>query len=147
MLSTGRSAYRDSIGPRPPCTRRRAMVTTSPRTALAGGVPTASPVLGDVVTIARLLVHGGRGPIESRYADLPVLSMADAVTRYQVRLRVADRPGVLAKVAQAFAANGVSIEAVQQSGSRGDHAVLLVVTHVAREAALSATVAMLDGLD
>jgi len=113
----------------------------------AGGVPTASAVLGDVVTIARHLVHGGRGPIESRYADLPVLSMADAVTRYQVRLRVADRPGVLAKVAQAFAANGVSIEAVRQSGSRGDHADLLVVTHVAREAALSATVAMLDGLD
>ena len=113
----------------------------------AGGVPTASAVLGDVVTIARHLVHGGRGPIESRYADLPVLSMADAVTRYQVRLRVADRPGVLAKVAQAFAANGVSIEAVRQSGSRGDHADLLVVTHAAREAALSATVAMLDGLD
>lgn len=113
----------------------------------AGGVPTASAVLGDVVTIARHLVHGGRGPIESRYADLPVLSMADAVTRYQVRLRVADRPGVLAKVAQAFAANGVSIEAVRQSGSRGDHAELLVVTHAAREAALSATVAMLDGLD
>lgn len=113
----------------------------------AGGVPTASAVLGDVVTIARHLVHGGRGPIESRYADLPVLSMADAVTRYQVRLRVADRPGVLAKVAQAFAANGVSIEAVRQSGSRGDHAELLVVTHAAREAALSATVTMLDGLD
>ena len=113
----------------------------------AGGVPTASAVLGDVVTIARHLVHGGRGPIESRYADLPVLSMADAVTRYQVRLRVADRPGVLAKVAQAFAANGVSIEAVRQSGSRGDHAELLVVTHAAREAALSATVTTLDGLD
>ncbi len=113
----------------------------------AGGVPTASAVLGDVVTIARHLVYGGRGPIESRYADLPVLSIADAVTRYQVRLRVADRPGVLAKVAQAFAANGVSIEAVRQSGSRGDHADLLVVTHAARESALSATVAMLDGLD
>jgi len=113
----------------------------------AGGVPTASAVLGDVVTIARHLVHGGRGPTESRYADLPVLGMADAVTRYQVRLRVADRPGVLAKVAQAFAANGVSIEAVRQSGTRGDHADLLVVTHAAREAALSATVATLDGLD
>src|SRR5665647_2006164 len=84
MLSTGRSAYRDSIGPRPPCTRSRAMVTTSPRTGLAVGTPPASAVLGDVVTIARRLVHGGRGPIESRYADLPVLSMADAVTRYQV---------------------------------------------------------------
>jgi homoserine dehydrogenase len=112
----------------------------------AGGVPTASAVTGDVVTIARHLVHGGRGPLESRYADLPVLGIADAITRYQVRLRVADRPGVLAQVAQAFATNGVSIEAVRQSATRGSNADLLVVTHAAREAALAATVATLGGL-
>jgi homoserine dehydrogenase len=113
----------------------------------AGGVPTASAVLGDVVTAARHRVRGGRGPIESRYADLPVLGIADAITRYQVRLRVVDRPGVLAQVAQAFAVHGVSIEAVRQSATRGEHADLLVVTHAAREAALAATVATLDGLE
>jgi homoserine dehydrogenase len=113
----------------------------------AGGVPTSSAVLGDVVTIARHRVHGGHGPVESRYADLPVLPIADAVTRFQVRLRVVDRPGVLARVAQTFATNGVSIEAVRQSGTRGDHADLLVVSHAAREAALRATVASLDELD
>ena len=113
----------------------------------AGGVPTSSAVLGDVVTIARHRVHGGRGPVESRYADLEVLPIADAVTRFQVRLRVVDRPGVLARVAQTFAANGVSIEAVRQSGTRGDHADLLVVSHAAREAAVRATVASLDELD
>ena len=113
----------------------------------AGGVPTASAVTGDVVTIARHLVLGGRGPLESRYADLPVLGIADAITRYQVRVRVADRPGVLAQVAQAFATHGVSIETVRQSATRGALADLLVVTHTAREAALAATVTTLAGLD
>jgi homoserine dehydrogenase len=112
----------------------------------AGGVPTASAVLGDVMTIARHRVVGGRGPTESRYADLPVLPMGRAVTRYQVRLLVADRPGVLAQVAGVFAAHDVSIETVRQAGS-GDLAELLVVTHRARESALGATVAALEGLD
>ena len=117
----------------------------------AGGVPTASAVLGDVMTIARHRVQGGRGPVESRYADLPVLPMAQAVTRYQVRLRVADRPGVLAQVASAFAANDVSIETVRQAtahdGSTGEAADLLVVTHRAKESSLAATVTALEGLD
>lgn len=116
----------------------------------AGGVPTSSAVLGDVVTTARHRVRGGRGPLESRYAELPLLGIADAMTRYQVRLRVVDRPGVLAQVAQAFAGHGVSIEAVRQStpGPAGvDHADLLVITHTARDAALSATVGTLEGLE
>jgi homoserine dehydrogenase len=117
----------------------------------AGGVPTASAVLGDVMTIARHRVQGGRGPAESRYADLPVLPMAQAVTRYQVRLRVADRPGVLAQVAGAFAAHAVSIETVRQAaapdGAASGFADLLVVTHRAKESALTATVGALEGLD
>lgn len=117
----------------------------------AGGVPTASAVLGDVMTIARHRVQGGHGPVESRYADLPVLPMAAAVTRYQVRLRVADRPGVLAQVAGAFAAHDVSIETVRQAvaadGSTGEAADLLVVTHRAKESSLAATVTALEGLD
>ena len=117
----------------------------------AGGVPTASAVLGDVMTIARHRVQGGRGPVESRYAGLPVLPMAAAVTRYQVRLRVADRPGVLAQVAGAFAAHDVSIETVRQAvaadGSSGEAADLLVVTHRAKESSLAATVEELERLD
>lgn len=115
----------------------------------AGGVPTASAVLGDVVAAARHRVHGGLGPTESRYAQLPVLGIADAVTRYQIRLRVADRPGVLAQVARVFAEHDVSIETVRQAGGSGvtDHADLLVGTHAARDAALSATVRDLAGLD
>lgn len=117
----------------------------------AGGVPTASAVLGDVMTIARHRVQGGRGPVESRYAGLPVLPMAAAVTRYQVRLRVADRPGVLAQVAGEFAAHDVSIETVRQAvaadGSTGEAADLLVVTHRAKESSLAATVEALGRLD
>lgn len=112
----------------------------------AGGRPTASAVLGDVVTVARHRVRGGRGPVESRYADLPVLGMGAAPTRYQVRMRVADRPGVLAAVAAVFARRDVSIEAVRQADGDGT-ADLLVVTHTAPEASLAATVEDLTGLD
>src|SRR6188472_874397 len=62
----------------------------------AGGAPTASAVMGDVVSVARHRVLGGRGPVESSYADLAMLPASAAITRYQVRLDVADRPGVLA---------------------------------------------------
>ncbi len=113
----------------------------------AGGDPTASAVLGDVVAVARHRVAGGRGPGESAYADLPVLPMGDAVTRYHVSLDVADRPGVLAQVASAFAAHDVSIETVRQQSRPGeDGAMLVIVTHQAPDAALSATVAALADL-
>ena len=113
----------------------------------AGGDPTASAVLGDVVAVARHRVGGGRGPGESAYADLPVLPMGMAQTRYHISLDVADRPGVLAQVATAFADHGVSIETVRQQiipatpgGGRENRASLVVVTHTASDSALSATV-------
>src|SRR6476661_7393043 len=111
----------------------------------AGGDPTASAVLGDVVAVARHRIGGGRGPGESSYADLPVLEMGQAMTRYHISLEVADRPGVLAQVATAFAEHGVSIETVRQHLVRDDEtgqarANLIVVTHTAPDAALSATV-------
>jgi len=113
----------------------------------AGGSPTASAVLGDVVAVARHKVVGGRGPGESTYKDLPILSMGQAMTRYHIRLDVADRPGVLAQVALAFAEHNVSIETVRQQPLSPDpqspgegRASLVVVTHSASDAALSATV-------
>lgn len=111
----------------------------------AGGDPTASAVLGDVVAVARHRVGGGRGPGESAYADLPLLDIGQALTRYHISLDVADRPGVLAQVATAFAEHGVSIETVRQQIVRDDEtgqarANLIVVTHTAPDAALSATV-------
>jgi homoserine dehydrogenase len=113
----------------------------------AGGDPTASAVLGDVVAVARHKVVGGRGPGESTYKDLPILSMGQALTRYHIRLDVSDRPGVLAQVAAAFAEHSVSIETVRQQPLAPDpespgegRASLVVVTHSASDAALSATV-------
>lgn len=125
----------------------------------AGGAPTASAVLGDVVSVARHRVLGGRGPVESSYADLPVLAASAAWTRYQVRLDVVDRPGVLAQVATVLADHGVSIDAVRQSPRHVDGAPggapatpsvpahLIITTHPATEAALAATVAQIAGLD
>ena len=88
--------------------------------------------------------------MESAYADLPVVPMGDAVTRYHISLAVADRPGVLAAVASVFADHGVSIETVRQrvlgEGERS-RAELVIVTHRAPDAALSATVAALTGLE
>src|SRR5215831_13132845 len=111
----------------------------------AGGTPTASAVLGDVVAVARNRLAGTRGPELSTYAELPVLPMGDTLTRYHVSLDVDDRPGVLAPVAEAFARHDVSIEAVRQS-SRGDEALLIIVTHEARDAALAGTVSELEAL-
>jgi homoserine dehydrogenase len=115
----------------------------------AGGDPTASAVLGDVVAVAHHRVAGGRGPGESAYADLPVVDMGQAVTRYHISLDVADRPGVLAQVAAAFADHDVSIETVSQrvAPGEGGRAKLIVVTHRAPDAALSATVDALAALD
>ncbi len=112
----------------------------------AGGTPTASAVLGDLVTVARNRLGGGRGPRESAYANLPVLPMGRTVTRYHVSLDVADKAGVLASVAQAFASQDVSISSVRQDG-RGDDASLVLVTHSATDAALAATVEQLRDLD
>ena len=112
----------------------------------AGGAPTASAVLGDLVAVARNRVSGGRGPQESAYANLPVLPMGRTMTRYHVSLDVADKAGVLSSVAGAFAAHDVSISSVRQEG-HGDDASLVLVTHVAPDAALAQTVEDLRGLD
>ncbi|MDR2453856.1 MAG: homoserine dehydrogenase [Bifidobacteriaceae bacterium] len=115
----------------------------------AGGRPTASAVVGDLVTVARHRVSGGLGPGESHYLDLPVLPVGQAVTRFQIRLLVKDQPGVLAGVSRVIAAEGVSIETVRQTAGDGANGVelatLTVVTHKAEEAALQRVVAALAG--
>ncbi|WP_340537998.1 homoserine dehydrogenase [Nocardioides sp. GXZ039] len=112
----------------------------------AGGAPTASAVLGDLVTVARNQVAGTRGVGESAYADRAVLPMGETRTRYHVGIDVDDRAGVLAAIAQAFAEHGVSIQTMRQEG-RGDDAQLVLVSHGATDAQLSDTVAHLRGMD
>jgi homoserine dehydrogenase len=111
----------------------------------AGGTPTASAVLGDLVAVARNRLAGTRGPDASTYAGLPVMPMGETLTRYHVSLDVDDRPGVLAPVAEAYARHHVSIEAVRQA-SRGQEAQLVIVTHTARDADLAATIRDLEAL-
>jgi homoserine dehydrogenase len=111
----------------------------------AGGSPTASAVLGDLVTVARNRVRGAAGPGESSYAARPVSPIDDVITRYHISLEVADVTGVLASIATCFAEHGVSIQTVRQHG-RGSDAQLVIVTHRARDAALSATVRALRSL-
>ncbi|MFK0042818.1 homoserine dehydrogenase [Streptomyces sp. NPDC090741] len=116
----------------------------------AGGSPTASAVLGDLVAVCRNKLAEATGPGESAYTQLPVSPMGDVVTRYHISLDVADKPGVLAQVATKFAEHGVSIDTVRQQGRPdgvGNEASLVVVTHRAPDAALSGTVEALRKLD
>ncbi|CAB4623750.1 unannotated protein [freshwater metagenome] len=112
----------------------------------AGGAPTASAILGDVVAVARHRVSDSVGPRESDYADRAIAPIGDTKTQFLIRLNVADKPGVLAAIAQVFSQEGVSIQTVRQSG-RGNDAELIVVSHGATEAALSATVKALSKMD
>ncbi|KRE50423.1 homoserine dehydrogenase [Arthrobacter sp. Soil736] len=118
----------------------------------AGGTPTASAVLGDLVSAARRIVLGGPGRIESTTGHVPALPIDAVYTSYYIGLDVADQPGVLAKIAQLFAEHGVSIEIMRQTihrdaDSNVESAELRIVTHRATEAALAATVEAVKGLD
>src|SRR5215469_2737449 len=115
-----------------------------PRTHPLAGVREAYNAV--FVAVARNRLAGTRGPDATTYADLPALPMGEALTRYHVALDVADKPGVLARIAESFARHDVSIQAVRQDG-RGDDAQLVIVTHSAPDAALTACVADLDGMD
>jgi homoserine dehydrogenase len=111
----------------------------------AGGVQTASAVLGDVVSAARRHIAGGVGVGESTLANLPIVPIGRVTTRYQITLEVDDRPGVLATVAGILSDGRVSIATVEQTVI--DHpdlgvpvARLVIGTHKAREQDLSDTV-------
>lgn len=123
----------------------------------AGGVPTASAVLSDIVAAASHIANGGSAPRELVYANLPLLDPKEAITRYQVQLEVEDRAGVLAEVAGIFAAHKVSIKSVQQRACKvcsdpagaadsdaKPTALLLIATHRATEGNLQAVVADLQ---
>jgi homoserine dehydrogenase len=112
----------------------------------AGGEPTATAVLGDVIDAARELRSGSQVIPRISLGPGSVVDAAEVPTRWYLRLEVADRPGVLAQIAGAFADAGVSIESVWQEG-RGDEATLLMITHEAPERQQRAAAATLDGLE
>lgn len=119
----------------------------------AGGVQTASAVLGDVVSAARRHIAGGVGVGESTLANLPIVPVGRVTTRYQITLEVDDQPGVLATVAGILSDGRVSIATVEQTveqtaeqvvgdggDSEGGVARLVIGTHKALEQDLSETV-------
>jgi len=120
----------------------------------AGGAPTASAVMGDLVMAARHVVDQLPVPAAGAAGSIPALSIADAVTRYALQIHVTDTAGVLARIAGSFAEHGVSIEAMRQTAVPGDAgnqagatATLRIVTHAATQRALDATLAAVRDLD
>jgi homoserine dehydrogenase len=111
----------------------------------AGGAPTASAVLGDLIDAARNLRAGAHAP-PPRRTSTRVRRLEDLRSAFYISLDVADRPGVLAAVATAFGRHGVSIRAMEQDGL-GTEARLVFLTHVVREGDLRATLDELRGID
>jgi homoserine dehydrogenase len=111
----------------------------------AGGMPTASALLGDLLDAAHNLRAGGSGRTPT-LAPAAVVPIDDLSSQYYLRIDVADRPGVLAAVAGVFGDHGVSIRSMVQEGL-GDEARLIFMTHTARERDVQATIAGLRNLD
>ncbi|MCG7307973.1 homoserine dehydrogenase [Brachybacterium sp. ACRRE] len=115
----------------------------------AGGAPTASAVLGDLVTVARQRVHGGVGPRESRYADLGIIPVDALRNAFYVSLTVQDKPGVLAEVAGTLSSHGISISTIHQETEPAEEgeperARIGIATYRALESAMDSA---LDDLD
>ncbi|GAA3649380.1 homoserine dehydrogenase [Microbacterium marinilacus] len=125
----------------------------------AGGIQTASAVLGDVVSAARRHIAGGVGVGESPRMSVPVAPIGRITTRYQITLEVDDEPGVLAHVASILSEGGISVATVEQTVEQPAEeaaaeqapaprrARLVIGTHHAREQALGDTVARLSSSD
>jgi homoserine dehydrogenase len=112
----------------------------------AGGEPTASAVLGDIIDAARELLAGAQVAPRVRFAPGEVVDFGEVSTKWYLRLNVLDQPGVLAQIATVFGESGVSIKSVWQEGL-GDEATLLIVTHNTAEASQRAARQALDGLE
>ena len=112
----------------------------------AGGGPTASAVLGDLIDAAKNLQAGARGATIGALARKRIVPIDETASQFYISLDVVDRPGVLAKIAGVFGTHDVSIQSMQQKG-QGVGARLIFVTHLAREAALTATIHEVRELD
>jgi homoserine dehydrogenase len=111
----------------------------------AGGRPTASAVLGDLIDASANLTRGSSATIGA-LRDARILPIDDVHSEYYLNLEVADRPGVLAQVAGVFGEHGVSIRSMEQEGL-DDEARLIFITHDARESDVQATLHDLRQLD
>jgi homoserine dehydrogenase len=112
----------------------------------AGGLPTASAVLGDLVDAVKNLVSGAKGATIGSLVRKPIRPITDMETPFYLLMEAADRPGVLASIAGVFGRHGVSIKSMEQRGI-GNDARLVFITHRAREADLRATLDALRDVD
>lgn len=116
----------------------------------AGGEPTASSVIADLVDVTRLIASGHRPhPIlGSKLNDIGWLDMADTVSSYYMRIDVADEPGVLADVARIFADHAISVESVVQHEAAVDESrtEIVVLTHSTTEGRVQAAIACIEAL-
>jgi homoserine dehydrogenase len=112
----------------------------------AGGGPTATAVLGDMIEAARELLAGVPAPPRIRFGEARTRPFAELESGWYLRLEVADQPGVLARIAGTFGDLGVSIESMVQLG-RGESATLIFVTHPSAEASHQAAISALGGLE
>ena len=111
----------------------------------AGGDPTATAVVGDLIAVARNLIAGARGVGCTCFYERTIRPMAEMTGQYYILLRVEDRPGVLAEIAGALGRNEVSIKSVWQEGIGAD-AQLVFVTHRAQEGAFQQAVSELEAI-
>lgn len=122
----------------------------------AGGAPTASAVLSDLVAAAAKKVSGGRAPREFVFGNTPILDAEETMSRFMITLRVEDKIGTLAAITRVLADAGVSLsqfrqepnpvgEASQLSEERG--IVTTITTHLAKQADVSRTIEQLGNVD
>jgi homoserine dehydrogenase len=115
----------------------------------AGALPTTSAILADVLDASRSIAQGGRSSPWRYTANMPITPMSELVTRYYIRVEVADRPGVLAGIGKAFGDNGVSIASViqKETDEEAQTAEIVIMTHAAQEAAVQASIQQVASLD
>jgi homoserine dehydrogenase len=120
----------------------------------AGAEPTASAVVADLVDVARMMTADPEHRVPhlafqpDRLSDSPILPIGEVETRYYLRMRVLDRPGVLADITRALADLGISIEAmVQKEPHAGEEQVnIIMLTHSTREKCVDAAIARIEAL-
>jgi homoserine dehydrogenase len=120
----------------------------------AGMDATASAVVGDVVALTRNMEAGisrrvaPLGYLDQKVAQLPIKPIGEVVTKYYIRFQALDRPGVLARIAGALGASGISIASMVQSArSASDTVPIVIMTHEAREADVRRALAEIDAFD
>ncbi|HEV2282810.1 MAG TPA: homoserine dehydrogenase [bacterium] len=113
----------------------------------AGGDPTASAVVADLVDVARSHRRGGHGRVGWEGLEpRPLRPMEEVETPFYLLMQVTDRPGVFARIAAIFGEEGVSISAISQK-SRGADADIVMITHTAREGQMRRVLTRIEALD